>query len=70
VRDGVLLARVSAPPVDGGANTALIRLLARELDVPAGSVGIAGGQTGRTKRIVVEGVTAAFVRARWPDLTV
>ena len=37
VVDGVLRVRVAAPPVDGAANTALIRLLARELDVPVGS---------------------------------
>ncbi len=62
--------RVSAPPVDGAANESLVRLLARELGVPARAVSVVGGETARTKRIAVAGVTSDSIRARWPDLTV
>ncbi len=68
--DGVLHARVTAPPVDGAANAALVRLVADALGVPASSVSIAGGLTGRQKRLRLEGVDAAVPRARWPGVRV
>ena len=70
VRDGVLHVRVAAPPVEGEANLALLRLLARELGVPSGALTIVGGERGRTKRIVVAGVAHDLVAARWPGLTI
>jgi uncharacterized protein YggU (UPF0235/DUF167 family) len=59
---------VSAPPVDGAANTALLRLLADELGVPRRDVRIVSGEAGRTKVVAVEGVAAASVGERWPGL--
>jgi len=70
VIDGVLRARVSAPPVDEAANEALIRLLARQLDVPRSMVRVAGGRASRRKTIEVEGCDAEAVRRRWPGLAV
>jgi uncharacterized protein YggU (UPF0235/DUF167 family) len=70
VRDGILRARVSAPPVDGDANAALLRLIARELDVPAGAVRIVAGEAARTKRIAVDGISMERLAARWPGLAV
>ena len=66
--DGVLQARVSAPPVGGAANTSLIRLLADELDVSRSSVRLVAGATGRHKLVVVEGVSAEEIATRWPGL--
>jgi hypothetical protein len=68
VADGVLKVRVSAPPVDGAANKALLRLLAAELDVPRSSVRLASGETSRTKVVDVDGVGEADLVARWPGL--
>jgi uncharacterized protein (TIGR00251 family) len=68
-RDGAgrahLKIRVAAPAVDGQANAALIRLIAKALGRPAGSVRIAAGETMRLKHIEIDGVgetdlTAAF----------
>lgn len=56
VRDGVLLVRVSAPPVDGAANEALVRLLAKRLDVPRSGVSILSGHSARTKVVEVAGL--------------
>lgn len=50
--------RVSAPPVDGAANVALIKLLAKELGVSKSKVRFASGETARIKRLHVIGDTA------------
>lgn len=63
-RDGGILVRVTAPPVDGAANEALVRLLAKTLRVPKGSVTIVSGETSRTKLLEVAGVEEAEVRRR------
>jgi uncharacterized protein (TIGR00251 family) len=62
VRDGALLVRVAAPPVDGEANEALVRLLAARLNVPKSAVRILSGERGRTKRVAVRGVSEEKVR--------
>ena len=56
--------RVAAPPVDGAANDELIRFLARQFSIPASSVRIRSGASGRHKRVLVKGVTAERALAR------
>ena len=48
-----LVIRVSAPPADGEANQAVIRLLAKQLGVPKSSIIIVSGETGRHKRVAL-----------------
>ena len=60
----VLKARVAAPPVDGAANAALIRLIAKALDAPRSAVRIVSGEGARVKLLVVDGMDAAEVRRR------
>ena len=55
---------MSAPPVEGAANEALVELLATSLDVPRRSITLASGEHGRVKRLRIEGLTATEVRAR------
>ncbi|HEV8303654.1 MAG TPA: DUF167 domain-containing protein [Gemmatimonadales bacterium] len=55
--------RLAAPPVDGAANTELVRFLAKRLGVPQGAVAIAAGRSGRRKTVKIEGIeTAAALR--------
>ena len=70
VVDGVLRARVAAPPIEGAANQALLRLLADELGVARRAVRLVAGAAGRQKLVVVEGLTPTDVLARWPGLRV
>ena len=66
IRDGRLLVRVSAPPVDDAANDAVVEALARVLDVPKRSIRIVTGATARNKTVEVKGMTGAAVLARLP----
>jgi uncharacterized protein YggU (UPF0235/DUF167 family) len=65
---GVLRCRVAAPPVGGAANAALLRLLARELDLPPGAVRLVSGDRSRRKVVAVPGDRRALVGRRWPGL--
>jgi uncharacterized protein (TIGR00251 family) len=58
-----VLIRISAPPVDGKANAALITFVAKTIGVPKGAVTIVRGETSRNKVIRVEGRSPTDVRA-------
>ena len=64
VRDGRLLVRVTAPPVDRAANDALVAALASALRVPRRDVGIVSGATGRNKTVEIAGLAASDLLAR------
>jgi uncharacterized protein (TIGR00251 family) len=66
--DGVLRVRVTAPPVDGRANEALMRLLAATLDVPRSTVRLVTGATSRQKLVAIDGLTDAELRHRLGSL--
>ena len=57
--DGALKVALTAPPVDGEANAALVALLAKTFGVPKRDVTLVRGDTGRSKVLRVEGLTAA-----------
>jgi uncharacterized protein (TIGR00251 family) len=63
VRDGVLVARVTAPPVDERANRALCKLIARRAGVAPSRVSIVRGGHGRDKLVRVEGIDEVALRA-------
>lgn len=62
IREGVLQARVAAPPVDGQANRALCRLIARRLRLAQSKVAIVRGEKSRNKVVAVEGVSSFALR--------
>ena len=45
--------RVAEAPADGAANAAVLKLLARKLGLPKGSIEIVSGETSRHKRIAL-----------------
>jgi uncharacterized protein (TIGR00251 family) len=61
-RDGAILVRVAAPPVDGAANDAVIALLADRLNIPRRNIRIVSGAASRQKRLEIAGVTPAQIR--------
>ncbi len=61
-REGAIVVRLAAPPVEGAANDALIEFLASILDLPRRNVRIVSGERGRRKRVAIAGVTADRVR--------
>jgi uncharacterized protein (TIGR00251 family) len=63
-RDGAVLVRLNAPPVEGAANAELIEVLARALDVPKRSVSLLSGERSKQKRVKVVGVTVATGQAK------
>jgi uncharacterized protein (TIGR00251 family) len=63
-QDETLRVRVSAAPAEGKANDALLRLLAKALDVPRSRLRIASGASSRTKVIEVQGLSPQEIRTR------
>lgn len=55
---------LAAPPVDGKANEACVRLLAEVLGVPASRVRIVTGQTSRTKVVDIDGIAQESVESK------
>ena len=65
VRPGdVIVVRLTAPPVEGAANRALMEFLADALDVPKSAVEIVSGARSREKRVRVAGMSADALRGR------
>ncbi len=51
--DGTIRVRLTAPPVEGQANRALIKFLSKVLDVPASHIEIVAGENGRDKLVSI-----------------
>jgi uncharacterized protein YggU (UPF0235/DUF167 family) len=62
--DGTFAGRVVAPPVDGRANEALCRLVAKRAGVPPSRVAVVRGHKSREKVVRVEGLDEAELRRR------
>ena len=63
-RADVLRVAVAAPPVDGEANDAVRRLLARSLGLAPSAVSVVRGERARDKVIQIRGLSPGDVRAR------
>jgi len=63
VRDGVLVVRLTAPPLDGRANDALCRLIAGRLGIKTSGVEILRGHRSREKVVRISGLDQRAVDA-------
>jgi len=64
----VLKVRVRARPVEGEANEALVKLIAKAIGVPKYAVAIQRGGQSRTKILMIEGLSEPELKARLTDL--
>lgn len=51
IQDEALKVRLTAPPIDGKANAALLKFLGKAFGVPPSSIILESGETGRNKRL-------------------
>ena len=63
-REDVLRLRVTAPPEDGKANAAVVRLLAQTLGISRSDLEVVRGHSSRDKFIRVTSLSAPEVRRR------
>ena len=64
VRDGRVIVRVTAPPVEGAANDATIEALADALDLPRRAFRIVSGALSRNKTVEILSTDASVIAAR------
>jgi uncharacterized protein (TIGR00251 family) len=57
MEDGSIKVRLTAPPVDGAANEALVKFLADTLSVAKSQIEIVSGHTSRDKVLRISGVS-------------
>jgi uncharacterized protein (TIGR00251 family) len=62
--EGLLHARVTAPPIDGAANAALVELLAAGLGVRKSAIIIVSGLSSREKRVEFRDLTDEELRLK------
>jgi uncharacterized protein YggU (UPF0235/DUF167 family) len=61
---GMLKAHLTAPPVEGAANEALVALLAERLRLPKRAISIVRGATSRQKTLEIADLSAEEVTRR------
>jgi uncharacterized protein len=64
LEDGTIKIRLTAAPVDGAANTALIKLLADVLEIAPSQIEIVAGQSGKDKLITITGLESDLVQQK------
>jgi uncharacterized protein len=63
-QNGALKVAVTAPPLDGRANDALVAVLREALRLRRSQVELIGGATSRDKRVLIRGVSVAEMREK------
>lgn len=60
--DDAIKIKIKSAPVDGKANKELVEVLADEFDLPKSSVIFKSGETSKTKRLLLKGVSVETVK--------
>jgi uncharacterized protein (TIGR00251 family) len=63
-RNGALKVAVTAPPLEGRANDAIVAVLRDALGLRRSQVELIGGATARDKRFLIRGVSAEELQGR------
>ena len=58
----MLVVRLTSPPVEGAANSALVKLLAKKLGIARGRLEIVAGKRSRSKIVQIDGITQDRLR--------
>ena len=64
VQDGVLKIKVTSPPVEGAANDACIKLLAKELGLKKSQMEISSGAKSRKKTVMIKDISKAELETK------
>ncbi len=62
--NGIFKVKLTAPPVEGKANSALVKFLAKGLGIPKTDIEIVAGERSKTKSILVRGLTLDEINER------
>lgn len=65
---GQLRLAITAPPVDGHANRAVVIALAKVFDVPKRSVSLVSGEKSRDKSVFIDGIDVETVSSLLSEL--
>ena len=63
--DGRIRTALTAPPIEGAANKALVDFVAKTLGVSKSAVSVVKGEKSREKTVRVDGCSAVNVREKW-----
>lgn len=63
-RDDVLCVKITAPPVEGAANAAIVKFIADSLGVRKSQVELVSGEKSREKTVRISGLSDADVQTR------
>jgi len=63
-KEDALVVRLTSPPVDGAANSSLIKLLAKKTGIAKSLIRIVSGEKGRLKVLEFDGIDLEDLRER------
>ena len=64
VQEGVFKVKVTAPPMEGAANEACIKLLAKELGLKKSQMEISSGAKSRKKTVLIKDISKAELETK------
>ncbi|MCE5199237.1 MAG: DUF167 domain-containing protein [Armatimonadota bacterium] len=63
-REDVLCVKITAPPVEGAANAAIVKFIADALGIRKSQVDMVSGEKSREKTLRISGMTIEDIRLR------